>query len=263
MPNWIEKLAKIQTRVTLFGSAQKGGALLAYVSPLIGGLSAWGPVQTAKLDGWALWLGVGGALVGSALNQGAGWVLARGRETMDRQHSNRITAALRAVRGARGRHAELRSVREQLLRCIADTARSTAASPDAEVLACLLEPVDQALVVTAYSAFRNNSLPSGAIPLDEPEGAARAFRERKPTAIANVHEGPHRSRFDGKRYKSLLAFPLLADGECVGVVAVDSTLAGHFRPDADEVAVHLLPLVEVLLETLTGEPAVEAAHVAR
>lgn len=260
MGDWIDKVSAVNTRVSLVGTAHKGGALIAYIAPLIGGLSQWKVIAAAGWDGRLLLVGIAGSLFGAALNQGAGWVLAQGRERLDRQHSNRITAALRAVRQARGKADELRSVQEQLLRCIAETARATAGRPETEVVACLLLPRSDKLVVTAYSGFRNNSVPSAEIPLDEPEGASRAYREGRVVVAPDVHDGPHRERFAGKPYRSLLAFPMVVDGACIGIMAVDSTTSKHFREDNDEVVVHLHPFVEVLKETIPHRAAREALH---
>lgn len=263
MPNWIDRLAQVQTRVSLVGTAQKTGAFSAYLGPLVGALSQWKVAVTAGLDGRLLWFGVFASLTGAAVSQGAGWILARGRESIDRQHSFRMTAALRAVRQARGRANELRSVQEQLLRCIADTARTSAHSPDVDVVACLLLLQEDKLIVTAYSSFRQSSLPGGAMDLDEPEGAPLACRERKIVCVPDVHLCAHKDRFVGKTYRSLIAFPLVLDNECLAVVAVDSTVSNHFRSDRDEVAVHVLPFVEMLKETLSAPAAYGAAHVAR
>lgn len=260
MGRLIRVLNSAQTNVTLLGTTQKGGAFFAFLGPIVGGLSQWKAVAGVGWDGRLIWAGVCLSIVGTALNQGASWAIARGREKLDRQHSNRLTAALRAIRDERRRGNGLRPVQEQLLRCIAETARNLGPTPDAEVVACLLAERGAALEVVAYSSFRSGSFPSARIPLDEPEGAARAYRESKISCIADVRVGPASARFEGKRYRSIVAFPLLHGTVRLGVIAVDSTVAGHFRPEDDEIVAHLLPFIEVFVETL--DTFEEGAHVA-
>jgi hypothetical protein len=260
----LTRLARADVRLSVVDVFQRGGALFAFLGPLLGGLSAWKWTSERGWDAWRLLGGTALALTGSAVNQGANWLAERGRSKLDYDHSKKVTAGLRALRALmdadRGDYSRFH---DQIVRCIKETAAGVCPTPDAALMCCLLRPSSDpspVLKVVAYSDFRGDKVPAADIPLDEPEGAAHALRDRAMRYVADVQVGAHAHCFKGKPYRAILAIPVMHEGACLGVVSLDSTRAGHFDGRIDEIAAHALPFIEMLAFSLRHDGRAEVRH---
>ncbi len=257
----LTRLSRADIRLSVVGFFQRGGALAAFVGPLVGGLSAWKAVAEQGWDGRLLLGGTLLALGGSALNQGANWLAEKGRRGIDFDHSKRVTAGLRALRARmNGGGGDPSRFHDHIMRCVKETVLGVCPTPDASLLCCLLRPSGAGLTVVAYSDFRGEKVPSADIPFTEPEGAAKAYRERATNYLPDVQSSPNALCFKGKPYRAMLAIPVMHEGACLGVVSLDSTRAGHFDDRVDEIAVHAYPFIEILAFSLRMDAGPEVSH---
>lgn len=257
----LTRISRADIRLSVVGFFQRGGALAAFIGPLVGGLSAMKAVAEQGWDGRLLLGGTLLALGGSAVNQGANWLAEKGLRRIDYDHSKRVTAGLRALRSLLGgQGGDASRFHDHILRCIKETAQGVCPTPDASVLCCLLRPAGAGLTVVAYSDYRGEKVPSADIPLVEPEGAAKAYRELQTNYLPDVQVSPHAPCFKGKPYRAMLAIPVMHEGTCLGVVSLDSTRAGHFDDRVDEIAVHTFPFIEILAFSLRAGTAPEIHH---
>lgn len=226
-------------------------ARIAFEGLLVGGPVAMGLLSFPTFAGLA-WAGkglvwaAGSAIAGWAGTKGCGWLLTRRRRTIDVEHSEDVSASLRALHAAVREGDDAPATRTHLLSCVTRTTGRVAPHGDAELFACLLRPEGTELVLCEYSKFRQGRVPSARIPLDAKDGAAKAYRDRKMNYVPDTSHAEEPATFDGKRYRCILSFPLIEGDVCVGVVSVDSTAPHHFDGHLEDIATHVRPFIEAL-----------------
>lgn len=231
-------------------------AKFVFEAVLVAGPVVMGVLSSPKFSvlpwaGTALNGAAGFTLLGWALSRGCGWLLTRRRRTISREHSEDVSASLRALHSTVRSGDDLAATRTHLLTCITRTTGRVAPRDDAEIFACLLRPEEGKLVLGEFSHFRQGRVPSASIPLDAKDGAPKAFRDRKMNYEPDITRAAEPTAFDGKRYRCILSFPLVEDEVCVGVVSIDSTAAHHFDGHLEEIAAQVDPFIEALHLHLT------------
>ena len=94
----LTRISRADIQLSIVGFCQRGGALAAFIGPLMGGLSAMKAITEQGWDGQLLLGGTLLALGGSAVDQGANWLAEKGCKGLDYDHSKRVTAGLRTLR---------------------------------------------------------------------------------------------------------------------------------------------------------------------
>lgn len=106
---------------------------------------------------------------------------------------------------------------------------------ETHLTSCLLKPrFDGAGDLEALQAFtynknlaRNKSL----ITVGTPSPALEAFTGPSVKIVADTCEAKYRVAFEGRPYRSVMAFPVIIGGRVLAVVTVDSAVAGHFTDE--------------------------------
>jgi len=211
-------------------------------------VAAYGPWENQAWSAPVL-LGSGGLwILGVVLKDGGDWIKAHTAERLDRRQSALQSAALRAVLDhLGGRLGDTGTAVAAILKGLVETAQAVVPVGDAQLTCCLLRREQDALLVGAYSDFRGPKYPSGAIALDSAViGAVEACQTGEIAYVADTQASEHAASFLGKRYRCILAFPLMDGPLCRGVVSLDSTRPHHFDDHLDELDTHLRPIVGAL-----------------
>jgi hypothetical protein len=126
-----------------------------------------------------------------------------------------------------------------ILQQIADVVRDLT-KPDAgvHIMACLLEPQrsgrsSAAEVVALQATVFNQNVGRSFSRLDigDPGPATEAFRSGTPQVVADMGVDPYGERFEGRPYRSVMAYPVKIgglSGQRLAVVTVDASQPGHF-----------------------------------
>lgn len=151
-----------------------------------------------------------------------------------------------------------------ILQQIADVVRDlTKPGAGVHIMACLLEPQRNgrssssevvALQATAYNQNAGRSF--SRLEIDDPGPATEAFRSGTPKVVADTGVDPYAEQFEGRPYRSVIAYPVKIgglNGQRLAVVTVDATQSGHFVEEdrvekgMDAAIFPLLKLIGMLL----------------
>lgn len=239
---WIRGGGKFQVRIRIFRALN---AVFAFGFASIPALEQFGkigkhfPIFGEQIN-W-LWIYAPGLLIVAVVNH---LTSGAGVREWERYHIERsgalagdIRELIKHVGGAPD--TEMGVVLGGLLQGMVDTVRTLTASPDDVKFTTALLRVrgrgrgsKKLLCVCARNRL-HSSRPPSEIALSDLGPAATAFRDRCRVVVPDTAQSPAAKAFEGKPYKSVVAFPILAAGvgpECA-VVTIDANRANTFTDE--------------------------------
>lgn len=109
---------------------------------------------------------------------------------------------------------------------------------DTHITACLLVPRFDGrgssaafLGLQAITYNKNLSRNKSFISVGSPSPALDAYENSAARVVADTSEKKYLAAFEGRPYRSVMAFPANIGGRVLAVVTVDATTAGHFNDD--------------------------------
>lgn len=248
LTRWSAQLARADFRWTLVGAIRSLTSGGIFLGGLLIALSQYPPVaKTAMLD-MVFWGGLGCSVLSTLANKAARWVQEFGQATIDSDQSSMLSAGLRAIRGVLFDSSDLHpsKLQQHLLQMIADQITKICPAPRARVHASLIIQSGQILMTREFSKFRDNRAPELSGSIDD-VGIGKAFREKRLTYISGLGgESGDCSCYAISGTRSLLAFPLVDDDECIGIVAIDSNVTDHFSGKLEELERWIGPYIELI-----------------
>lgn len=106
------------------------------------------------------------------------------------------------------------------------------------VMSCMLVPIldgEQAVALQATAYNQNVGRNKSRIALDTPGPAQEAFRTGRVAVVADTAVGEYRRQFEGRPYRSVIAYPIRIGGDygrVLAIVCLDATEAGHFTQES-------------------------------
>lgn len=251
----LSRLADSEVRFGVLASLKTGCEAVIVIAPAGMGVLAL-PWFLAK--SWAPWAigGAAAAVVGAYwLGKGAGWLETRSARKVDQEHAEDVAAALRALHLVLSGQEEPTTMRQHVLRSVEHTVHRLCPRRGGAIFAALLVREGDRLRLCAYSRYREGRVPKADLSMDHAEGAARAYRQQEPVHVPDTQEPSVAGAFPGKRFRSLLAYPLMDGETCLGVLAIDSPVPHHFAAHLKDIDAHVLPFLQIMQLNLSSAAA--------